>query len=100
MKPKKLFFGLFGCFEHVSKQPKQTKLFKKKPKQTKKNCKLCSSRYSIHWTHVGKHVQVQHRTLVDGRQAQVQNKALVNRIAQMQHRLLKTDTSRCCTKLL
>ena len=97
---KKLFFGLFRCFEHVSKQPKQTKLFRKKPKKTKKNCKLCSSRYSIHWTRVGKHVQVQHRTLVDGRQSQVQNKALVDRDAQMHHRLLKTGTSRCNTKIL
>jgi hypothetical protein len=97
---KKLFFGLFQCFEHVWKQPKQTNLFRKKPKQTKKICKLCSSKYSIHCTLVGKHVQVQCRTLVDCRQAQVQNKALVDRNAQMQHRLLKTDTSRCSTKLL
>jgi len=97
---KKLIFGLLRCFEHVSKQPKQTKLFRKKPKKTKKNCKLCSSRYSIHWTLVGRHVQVQHfKTFVD-RQAQMQNKALVHRHAQVQRRLLKTVTFRCSTKLL
>jgi hypothetical protein len=34
VKPKKHFFGLFRCFEPISKQPKQTKLFRNKPKQS------------------------------------------------------------------
>jgi hypothetical protein len=32
---KNIFFGLFWCFEPVSKQPKQTDLFRNKPKKTK-----------------------------------------------------------------
>jgi hypothetical protein len=43
-----------------------------------------SSRYSLHWTLVGKNVQVQYRTLEDCRQVQMQNKAVVDRNAQMQ----------------
>jgi hypothetical protein len=35
VKPKKKNFGLFRCFEPTSKQPKQTDLFRNKPKQTK-----------------------------------------------------------------
>jgi hypothetical protein len=31
---KKKKFGLFRCFEPISKQPKQTDLFRNKPKQT------------------------------------------------------------------
>jgi hypothetical protein len=31
---KKKNFGLFRCFEPISKQPKQTDLFRNKPKQT------------------------------------------------------------------
>ncbi len=34
MKPKTKNFGLFRCFEPISKQPKQTELFHNKPKQT------------------------------------------------------------------
>ena len=34
MKPKTKYFGLFRCFEPISKQPKQTDLFRNKPKQT------------------------------------------------------------------
>ncbi len=34
VKPKKHFFGLFRCFEPISKQPKQTKLFRNEPKQS------------------------------------------------------------------
>ena len=34
MKPKTKNFGLFRCFEPISKQPKQTDLFRNKPKQT------------------------------------------------------------------
>ncbi len=34
MKPKAKSFGLFRCFEPISKQPKQTELFRNKPKQT------------------------------------------------------------------
>ncbi len=34
MKPKRNNFGLFRCFEPISKQPKQTDLFRNKPKQT------------------------------------------------------------------
>ncbi len=34
MKPKRKKFGLFRCFEPISKQPKQTDLFRNKPKQT------------------------------------------------------------------
>ena len=34
MKPKRKNFGLFRCFEPISKQPKQTDLFRNKPKQT------------------------------------------------------------------
>jgi hypothetical protein len=36
MKPKTknwVCFGLFQCFEPISKQPKQTELFRNKPKQ-------------------------------------------------------------------
>ena len=37
-KPKqdlfRVCFGLFRCFEPISKQPKQTDLFRNKPKQT------------------------------------------------------------------
>ncbi len=41
-------FGLFRCFEPKSKQPKQTELFRNKPKQTettlhfRKNTQICS----------------------------------------------------------
>jgi hypothetical protein len=35
----RLIFGLFRCFGPVSKQPKQTYLFRNKPKKTKKNTK-------------------------------------------------------------
>jgi hypothetical protein len=34
VKPKRKDFGLFRCFEPISKQPKQTDLFRNKPKQT------------------------------------------------------------------
>ncbi len=34
VKPKRKKFGLFRCFKHISKQPKQTDLFRNKPKQT------------------------------------------------------------------
>jgi hypothetical protein len=34
VKPKRKNFGLFRCFESISKQPKQTDLFRNKPKQT------------------------------------------------------------------
>ena len=34
MKPKRKNFGLFLCFEPISKQPKQTDLFRNKLKQT------------------------------------------------------------------
>jgi hypothetical protein len=34
VKPKRKKFGLFRCFEPISKQPKQTDLFRNKPKQT------------------------------------------------------------------
>ncbi len=34
MKPKKKIFGLFRCFEPISKQPKQTELFRNEPKQS------------------------------------------------------------------
>jgi hypothetical protein len=34
VKPKGKNFGLFRCFEPISKQPKQTDLFRNKPKQT------------------------------------------------------------------
>ncbi len=33
MKPKTKNFGLFRCFQPISKQPKQTELFRNKPKQ-------------------------------------------------------------------
>ncbi len=33
LKPKTKSFGLFRCFEPISKQPKQTELFRNKPKQ-------------------------------------------------------------------
>ncbi len=45
---KSVCFGLFWCFEFISKQPKQTELFLNKPKQTEttlnflKNTKICS----------------------------------------------------------
>ena len=34
VKPKKKIFGLFQCFEPLSKQPKQTELFRNEPKQS------------------------------------------------------------------
>ncbi len=34
VKPKRKNFDLFRCFEPISKQPKQTDLFRNKPKQT------------------------------------------------------------------
>jgi hypothetical protein len=34
VKPKRKNVGLFRCFEPISKQPKQTNLFRNKPKQT------------------------------------------------------------------
>jgi hypothetical protein len=34
VKPKTKIFGLFRCFKPISKQPKQTDLFRNKPKQT------------------------------------------------------------------
>jgi hypothetical protein len=34
VKPKTTIFGLFRCFEPISKQLKQTDLFRNKPKQT------------------------------------------------------------------
>jgi hypothetical protein len=34
VKPKKAIFGLFRCFEPISKQPKQTELFRNEPKQS------------------------------------------------------------------
>jgi hypothetical protein len=34
VKQKKIFFGLFRCFEPVSKQPKQTELFRNEPRQS------------------------------------------------------------------
>jgi hypothetical protein len=38
VKPTKTkSFGLFRCFEPLSKQPKQTELFRNKPKQTETN---------------------------------------------------------------
>jgi hypothetical protein len=37
VKPKTKNFGLFRCFEPISKQPKQTELFRNKRKQTDKN---------------------------------------------------------------
>jgi hypothetical protein len=36
VKPKTKNFGLFRCFEPISKQPKQTELFRNKPKKRKK----------------------------------------------------------------
>ncbi len=99
---KKNTFRFVSVFRTLIETAETNKPVSKKPKKTKKIVNSASpDTYSIHWTLVGKHVQdVQHRTLVDCRQAQMQNTALVDRNAQMQHRLLKTDTSRCCTKLL
>jgi hypothetical protein len=34
VKPKTKFFGLFRCFEPISKQPKQAELFRNEPKQS------------------------------------------------------------------
>ncbi len=34
VKPPKKIFGLFRCFEPISKQPKQTELFRNEPKQS------------------------------------------------------------------
>jgi hypothetical protein len=34
VKPKTKNFGLFRCFEPISKPPKQTGMFRNKPKQT------------------------------------------------------------------
>jgi hypothetical protein len=34
VKPKNIFFGLFRYFEPISKQPKQTDLFRNEPKQS------------------------------------------------------------------
>ncbi len=34
VKPKQIFFGLFRCFEPISKLPKQTERFRNKPKQS------------------------------------------------------------------
>ncbi len=34
VKPNKFFFGLFRFFEPISKQPKQTELFRNEPKQS------------------------------------------------------------------
>ncbi len=34
VKPEKKIFGLFRCFEPISKQPKQTELFQNEPKQS------------------------------------------------------------------
>jgi hypothetical protein len=58
VKPKIKNFGLFRCFEPISKQPKQTELFGNKPKQTEitlnflKNTQIysllnCSGRSSV-----------------------------------------------------
>jgi hypothetical protein len=33
VKPQKIVFGLFWCFEPISKQPKQAELFRIEPKQ-------------------------------------------------------------------
>ncbi len=51
-------FGLFWCFEPISKQPKQTELFQNKPKQTEttlnflKNTKICSISNCFRWSSV------------------------------------------------
>ncbi len=57
-EPKIKKFGLFRCFEPISKQPKQTELFRGKPKQTKttlnflKNTKICSLSNCFGWSSV------------------------------------------------
>jgi hypothetical protein len=58
VKPKTKNFCLFRCFEHISKQLKQTKLFRSKPKQTEttlnfqKNTKICSLSNYFGWSSV------------------------------------------------
>jgi hypothetical protein len=58
VKPKTKIFGLFRCFEPISKQPKQTELFRIKPKKTEttqnflKNTKICSLSNSFGWSSV------------------------------------------------
>jgi hypothetical protein len=58
VKPKTKIFGLFRCFEPISKQPKQTELFRIKPKQTEtslnflKNAKIWSLSNLFGWSSV------------------------------------------------
>ncbi len=44
MKPKTKNFGLFRCFEPISKQPKQTELFRSIPKQTETTLNVLKNR--------------------------------------------------------
>jgi hypothetical protein len=51
VKPKTTIFGLFRCFEPISKQPKQTELFQIKPKQTETTLNFLKiARYALHQT--------------------------------------------------
>ncbi len=66
-------------------------------------------RYSMGWTLIGGHVQVQLKTLVNrharvqhsrhlkDRHVQVQHKPIVDRHTQVQHRFLKTYMHKCST---
>ncbi len=58
VKPRTTIFCLFRCFEPISKQPKQTELFRIKLKQTEatlnfqKNTKICSLSNCFGWSSV------------------------------------------------
>jgi hypothetical protein len=98
---QKKFFRFVSVFRTRIETTETNKSVSKKTETNKKNFVNCTP-LGIAYTgllFVGRHVQMQHKTLVD-RLAQVQHKALVDRHAQVQHRLLKTDTFRCSTKLL
>jgi hypothetical protein len=119
VKPKTKYFGLFRCFEPISKQPKQTELFRNKPKrfstehlQLQPGLHSCwqtrpgASQSSCRQTRTGaakiladRHVQVQHKAPV-GRHIQVQRKALVDRHLYVEHKALVDRHARCSTKVL
>ncbi len=91
MKPKDKLFGQFRCFEHVSKQTKQTQFFEINRKKIGDYTYRCG----MGWALAGR--QVQHKSTWRWTRISAAP-ALVDRHPRYTKKLLQTDTSRCSTR--